>query len=575
MKISTLFHPLFLKRSNDWSLWRDVFEGGEDFVQSYLRKYSTREDDEDFRVRKSLTPIPSFARSAIKDVRNSIFQRLANVTRTGGSSAYQKAVAGEGSGVDGRGSSMMGFIGKEILDELLVMGSVGIYVDAPAEVSNTVLGAVAFKPYVYTYRVEAITNWVKNDPENPAEYQSVVLNENIDAYDETWGMPTGTKKRARHVWINPETGFVNVQFHYADEEEPRPVQELKLTKIPFVYLDLGESLLADISRHQIALLNLWSSNVSYAISSNFPFFVEQRDTHGVGGHLKKVQTSGTAEAGGQGANDTEIKVGVMRGRSYDMDSDAPSFINPSVEPLQASIALCEVLKKDIRELINLAVINLGVQASAESKNMDNSGLEAGLSFIGLTLEAAERAIAYHWACYETVIESQRNVAVVSYPQRWSLQSPAAIIADASALHDVVSKLPSREAKKVTAKLLVQALLGQKVGIDTMNKVLAEIDAANYTTSSPDIIQMAKEQGMLSAETGAIALGFDGAEAAMAAKEHTDRLAAIAQHQLPPGGIQGVPDTQDDPDEDNKEVQYEDPDEETEPKRQRGKGKMNE
>jgi hypothetical protein len=62
---------------------------------------------------------------------------------------------------------------------------------------------------------------------------------------------------------------------------------------------------------------------------------------------------------------------------------------------------------------------------------------------------------------------------------------------------------------------------------------------------------------------------------MAAKEHTDRLAAIAQHQLPPGGIQGVPDTQDDPDEDNKEVQYEDPDEETEPKRQRGKGKMNE
>jgi hypothetical protein len=575
MKINTLYHPLFLRRSTDWSLWRDTYEGGEDFVDNYLKKYSTREDENDFKIRKALTPVPAFAKSAVKDIRNSIFQRLANVVRSGGSPAYQRACAGEGRGVDGRGSSMTGFIGKELLDELLVLGSVGVYIDAPVEASETVLGASTFSPYVYKYRVEQITNWTKNDPENPSEYQSVVLDESVEVSDEDYGLPSGSKKRKRHVWINELTGFVNVQFHYADEKEPRPVRELKLTKIPFVYLDLGESMIADVCRHQIALLNLWSSNVSYCSQAGFPIFTEQKDQHGVGGYLKKVQTSGTAEAGGQGSNDTEIKVGVARGRSYDMDAERPGFIHPSAEPLMASIDLCERLKKDIRELINLAVVNLGTQASAESKNLDNSGLEAGLSFIGLTLESGERAIAYHWASYESSIESQKNVAIVAYPQRWSLQSPAAIIADASALHDVVSKLPSREAKKVTAKLLVQALLGQKVGTDTMNKILAEIQNANFTTSSPEIIQMAKEQGMLSAETGAIALGFDGAEADKAAEEHVERLAAIAEHQTPPGGVQGVPDTQGDPAKDDKAAQAKNTDKQTEPRRQRGKGKMNE
>ena len=449
MKISTLFHPMYLLRTNDWNLWRETYLGGEEYVDTYLQKYSSREDADDFRVRKALTPNPTFAKSAIKDVRNSIFQRLANVTRTGGSSAYQKACAGEGRGVDGRGSSMTGFLGKEILDELLVLGSVGVYIDAPAEVSQTVLGATTFAPYLYTYKVEQISNWVRNDPENPSEYQSVVLDENVETFDDFYGLPSGSRKRKRHVWINELTGFVNVQMHYADEAEPRPVQELKLTKIPFVYFDLGESLIADVCRHQIALLNLWSSNVAYCSQAGFPIYTEMRDTHGVGGHLKKVQTSGTAEAGGQGSNDTEIKVGVMRGRSYDVDSERPGFIHPSAEPLMASIDLCERLKKDVRELINLAVINLGTQASAESKNLDNSGLEAGLSFIGLTLEAGERAIAYHWASYETSVETQKSIAVIAYPQRWSIQSPAAIIADASALHDVVSKLPSREAKKVT------------------------------------------------------------------------------------------------------------------------------
>ena len=36
--------------------------------------------------------------------------------------------------------------------------------------------------------------------------------------------------------------------------------------------------------------------------------------------------------------------------------------------------------------------------------MDNQGLEAGLSYIGLVLESAERRIAEFWAAYEDELE---------------------------------------------------------------------------------------------------------------------------------------------------------------------------
>lgn len=574
MSIANLFHPLFLGKMNNWNLWRDVYEGGDNFLDSYLKHYSTRETAEDFAIRKALSPIPTFARAAIKDIRNSIFQRLVNVTRKGGTPNYQKAMTGEGAGVDNRGSSMTGFIGKQVLDELLVMGSVGVYVDAPSVSEATLLTDASHKAYLYTYRVDQILNWVKNDPENPNEYQSITLRENEDTFDDVHGMPNGTRKRTRHVWINGETGKVNVQFHYADETIVTPTHELQLTKIPFVFFDLGESLIADAASYQIALLNLWSSNVAYAIQSGFPIYTEQRDMHGVGGHLKKTQNaSGTASAGGQGASDTEIRVGVARGRAYGEGMERPDFISPSSEPLIASMDMCDRLKKDIREIINLAVVNMGVQASAESKNMDNSGLEAGLSFIGLVLEAGEREIARHWASYESVTPSSRLVAVVAYPQRWSLQSAADKILDATNLHAVVSKLPSRSAKKETAKILVSTLLANTVGQDIMERILKEIDAANYTTSDPETIQMAKEQGLLSAKTGAEALGFDGKEAKIAAEEHIARLTEIAKHQAPPGGVQGVPDTQADPAQDNKQAQATSPDAKTEPTKQRGKAKI--
>jgi hypothetical protein len=552
--ISAYSHPLHISRANDYLKWRTVYEGGDDFLEYYLKQFSNREDADDYARRKSLTPIPSFAKSAIKDVRNSIFQRMAGVSRSGGSASYRAAVRGEGFGVDRRGSSMTGWIGKKILDELLVMGGVGVYVDAPAMVNPTLLGVEQFSPYVYHYPVEDIINWVQNDPENPSEFQKLVLRETYEIYGGDFAMPTKHGTRYRRVWINEETGLVNVQFEEMDGELS-DIVELQLTKIPFSFLSINDSLIKDVSNHQIALLNLWSSNVYYAVQSGFPIYTEQRDSRDAGLHLKHAANAdGTATAGGQGANEREIEVGVARGRSYDMGADRPDFINPSSEPLVASMDLCDRLKKDIRELINLAVVNLGVQASAESKNMDNSGLEAGLSYIGLVLEQGERDIAKYWSAYERTNE----IATVAYPERWSLKTDQERIKDATDLHAVVNKLPTRQGKRETTKLLVSALLGNKLPSSVIETIHAEIDQANFTTSDPDIIEMAKREGMLSAETGAVALGFDSEEAERAADEHVERLREIAQHQTT--GIQGVRDTQVNPDDENRETQESDDEE---------------
>ena len=143
---------------------------------------------------------------------------------------------------------------------------------------------------------------------------------------------------------------------------------MELTRIPFVMLDIGNSLIKDVCGHQIALLNLGSSDVSYALRSNFPFYIEQKDLRAVGAHLKHAATAdGTATTGGQGAAETDIKVGATHGRSYDKGMNPPAFINPSAEPLRASLELQDRLKRDIRELVNLAVSSLAVRASAESK----------------------------------------------------------------------------------------------------------------------------------------------------------------------------------------------------------------
>src|SRR3990170_7515030 len=136
-------HPGYLSGMTDWRKWRLTYEGGDDFREAYLERFSTREDQTDFATRRSMTPVPKFAGAAINDIRNSIYQRLRDVVRKGGSRVYQEAVNGNNLGVDHRGSTMNAFLGVKVLTELLVMGRVGVFVDHPLIPAGATLAAVS------------------------------------------------------------------------------------------------------------------------------------------------------------------------------------------------------------------------------------------------------------------------------------------------------------------------------------------------------------------------------------------------------------------------------------------------
>ncbi len=591
-------HPSYLSSLLDWRKWRITYNGGEYFRKLYLKKFSKREDDIDFNDRLEMTPIPAFARLAINDVRNSIFQRMRDITRRGGSSSYQSAVAGLNLGVDKRGLNMNAFLGVKVLTDLLIMGRVGVFVDAPAltgEVTLAQAQAQEQRPYLYYYPIEDILSWTCARPEEPSEFQAILLRDVVLNFDQRTYLPTTTVERFRMLWINRDTGFVNLQFLDTDgnpvdrDGNPGGVYELELRRIPFVLLDIGDSMIKDVVNHQIALLNLGSSDVNYALKSNFPFYVEQRDLRASGAHLKPAATDGTATTGGQPSSDSDITVGATHGRSYDKGLTAPSFIAPPSDPLRASMELQSKLGDEIRQLVNLSVASLASK-SAESKAMDNQGLEAGLSYIGLVLENGERQVAEHWAAYEERDAANRQIATIKYPDVYNLRTDADRIDEAQNLLKLMASVPGRKVKKELAKCIVLALLGGKISVDDLESINKEIDAAPYTTSDWNTIIQSVINGVCGEKTASIALGFDDDEYLQARKDHADRAVRVLQAQVKVGATaggksglpgdpasRGVPDLSTDPNNaptDEKTVSQDTTLEDSRQPKVRGKGKNN-
>lgn len=555
-KIIDFRHPSYFSDSTDWEKWRLTYQGGTKFRDRYLERFTEREDSTDFSLRRKITPIPAFAKTAVQEIRNSIFQRMRDIVRKGGSKVYQNSVSGFNGGVDRRGSTMNAFIGHDLLDELLSMGKVGVYVDSPELDGETLAEVPTTQPYLYSYSVEDILAWKYTAPQEQSEFESLLLRDTCVSYDSSNWLPAVEFKRYRRLWINPDTGFVNLEF-YDYEGTPvdkygqpaaRPI-ELQIRKIPFVLLSIGESLLKDVCDHQIALLNLGSSDINYALRSNFPFYIEQRDMRQVGGHLKPVANAdGTATAGGQAAANQNIEVGATVGRAYDLNAQPPAFIAPPSHPLEASMKLQEKLENDIRKLVQLAVINLAPRASAESKQMDSEGLNAGLSFIGLQLESAERLITEYWAAYENSNPSLRQIATIKYPERYSLKDDGQRLEEAGKLSGLSDRIPGRTFKREVAKQIVGVLLGGRVTVATIDVIEKEIDGANYTTSDPDIIIEAKNAGLVGEQTASVAMGFDPEEYVQAQADHIARIKRIAEAQgvTGNGGPRGVSDLDGDP-----------------------------
>ncbi len=543
-------HPSYSAQSESWRKWRTTYRGGEDFNEAYIEKYSNLEDPSEFRARKKISPTPSFAKSAVNKVKNSIFQRMADIIRRGGTETYQQSIQGQGFGVDLHGTAMNTFMGREIVPELLTMAKVGIFVDMPPVNGTNLLAAQGKVPYLYAYKAEEILSWSYRR-DKIEEFQSVLLVDYIDQLEEFTGLPSGQWKRHRYCWID-ENGKVWVMLF--DEEgnqidmEGRPSQDpipLDLPYIPFITLELTDSLLSDVANHQVALANAESADMAYILKSNFPLYVEQVDEREFSGYLKGpagAENEGTAAEAAM-PEDRHTVIGNSVGRRYRKGLNEPSFINPSPEPVMVSMKKQDQLKDDILTLINLSLSQIKPKmASAESKALDERGLESGLAYIGLELERGERRIAKIWSDYE----KSNDVAIVTYPEKWALVSDEDRRKNAQQLEELRDTVPSPTFQKLMNEQIVLELVGNKINSETLATISKELLSADSVTANPDTIFMAVDKGILSLELAAILLGFPKDQPDKASQDHADKLARILKSQTKAPGARGVKEMAGDP-----------------------------
>lgn len=542
--MNLLTHPNYVENSIDWLKFRLVYEGGRNFIWRYLRRYSERESRAEFQMRRRITYSPSFAKSAITEIKNSIFERLSDVNRSEGPSSYEGAIAGLDGGVDLSGSSMNYFIGQKVLPELLVMQKVGVYIDKdilPDQRTRADDGAA--RPYLYIYKAEDIISWAKNKKN---VLISVLLRTSTDDVDEATGLIKGQIITTRLFRL------IDGKVHYQElnaassDAASAPVTILNLNRIPFVIFELSESLMIDVADYQIALLNLSSSDIGYVLKANFPFYTEQ-----VSGMATIAGKRTREEVDAQGnktvveASPNTADVGTTNGRTYGKGMERPGFINPSSEPLKASMDKQEMLKAEIRQLVQLALANLTSQRqSTESKVQDNQGLEAGLACIGEVLETGERSIGDIWGQYES-----EAPPTINYPTTYSVRSDEERRKEASDLLLMLPQIPSETGKRAILKKVICLLVGSYVTNDDEEKIEAEIDAAPVAVVMPATIILSVEAGLISNDTASKILGYPAGEAAKAAKDHAERLARIALSQA--NAVAGVGDTSGQPNQDAK------------------------
>lgn len=516
MKIATNQHPTYLYNWSNWQKYRLCYNGGDDFRNHYLKQFSSQETTETFHLRRDITPIPAFAKAAVKEVMNSVFQRANDIIRKGGAPSYSRAIFGMDDGVDLQGSTMNSFISQNVLGELLAIGKVGIFVDNANEIGPTLAEKGIKHPYLYTYLAEDILNWSYQG----TTLTSVLLETNNYKEDTETGLPSDNEQQ---YWLlKLVSNGVDLTIYKPDDTIIDKIH-LNLPMIPFTILELNDSLLSDTASYQIAMLNLASSDMFYAYKSNFPTYTEQYDARtSVQNLLKKSQEGEKSEAG-----DQTIETGTIKGRTYPIGAERPAYIHPSPEPLRASMDKQERMKEDIRQLtaLSLSALRPKVQ-SAASKGMDSEGLEAGLSSIGFVLETAERDICKIWCAYENCKEEYQ----ITYPRKYSIKSDKEILEEAKDKEEIMVKVPSLTYQKEMAKDIAQTTVGYKISPDTMEQIEKEIDESPIVVVDPLILAKDAEAGLVGTEFASKMRGYPEGQVEEAKKDHADKLARISQYQ---------------------------------------------
>lgn len=542
--IPTLMHPHYRRFFEDWIKWRSTYEGGDQFIRRYLVKFSNREDDKEFGERRKLAYCPAFAKSAIREIRNGIYKRSGDIVREGGSSSYQNAVNGRDSGVDLNGSDMNYFMNIRVLDELLPMSRVGVFVDMPKEVGETLVNVD--RPYIYLYQAEDIRSYTRDRNGN---FTSVLLIDHTYSYDIDTQLPLEECSEYRFLYTKWIDGVGNRVFcRFYDEkgyqkgivnssalememetDDSYDIQLGNLTEIPFHLLDIENSLLADAANYQIAHMNMASSDTWFATRANFPFYIEPFDPRSESPHIKHEATDTfentdyyTSVTNTTNAN--EIAVGPTRGRRYPIGTNQPAFIHPSTDPLKASMAKQDQMKAEIRELITLSVTGL----AATNRQVEDQGPQNGLAFIAMILENAENRIAYFWSMYE----GSKTLAEVQYPEQYEILKPEQIEKEVTSLSKLIDQTTSMTLKRRCMKVIAELKVSGYVKQVELAKIFSEIDSGDVVIADNLSIKNDLEGGLVSLNLASKARGYPEGEVDKAANDHAERLARIQAAQTP-------------------------------------------
>lgn len=528
MIITDVRSPGYVEDFSEWSRWRLAVKSGPNYINSRLARLPS-ETLQDYSQRIRMTPAPATIKTTIREVIAGVFSQMNMTTRSGGPPSLQAAFKGQTTGVDGAGTSIDEFMVLRVLRELLIMRRVGIYLDRKPLIQGTLQEAKSRPPYAYIFPAEQILAW---HLDTGAIVPDELLLQRL--VPETWEssqLITGHTQQYSH-YLRTSDGVVVTE--YGEQGDKLNQFTLDLHEIPFILLELDESLISEAVTCQDALLNLGSSNLTFAIASNLAVYVEQTDMTWLMSQLKTVQDG---EKGIETASN-EIILGLTRGRRYDQKSEAPDFISPDNSNLIRAFDLHRQLRDDIRQMILLAVHNVSIRGNVTATALAHSTAAAsnGLAAIATTLARAERVLARFWADYE----NEPDDFTVKYPPDFQILSQEARLALIDKYVTLRDAVPSRHYQEAVSDMIVSLVLGAQVSATLASSIKQEIRNAPAMISDPKVITALIKDGPLPREYAARLLGLPADAGEKANAEHADRLRRIAEAQSD-AAARGTPD----------------------------------
>ena len=122
------------------------------------------------------------------------------------------------------------------------------------------------------------------------------------------------------------------------------------------------------------------------------------------------------------------------------------------------------------------------------------------------------------------------MATIDYPTNYATLTDEDRRAEAADLIKLLPIIPSRTFQRAVAKRIAELTVGRQVGVETLAKIMTEVDNSEAVTVDPVVIAQDVEFGYLDKELAAKLRGYPAGTVEKANAEHADRLARIAESQ---------------------------------------------